>query len=230
MRLAFGSSSRLCPIHRKFRIVVVVEKVDAYTRLAPPLLNRFEKQVMERQHLLKEQQLQLVARLKDFAALFTERTAPSAQAVSAVKDQDGKAVKSPVSVSKSVMAPADAQSLAKKTALKSQQRSNLKGLRAAFCGYHSDVVSSLAQSMPEDGFADFESRFQEAARRLLYIATPEALCRMLGNKRQTLLLEEHRVDVLEVYFKQQLHRCVLGIALVKHSCSVPSLAAISRRS
>ena len=29
-------------------VVVVVEKHDAYTKLAPPLLNRFEKQVMDR--------------------------------------------------------------------------------------------------------------------------------------------------------------------------------------
>ena len=45
VRLAFGTHSRLCPIHKSFRVVVVVEKVEAYTRLAPPLLNRFEKQV-----------------------------------------------------------------------------------------------------------------------------------------------------------------------------------------
>jgi E3 ubiquitin-protein ligase RNF213 len=45
VRLAFGTNSRLCPIHRRFRVIVVVEKTEAYTRLAPPLLNRFEKQV-----------------------------------------------------------------------------------------------------------------------------------------------------------------------------------------
>ena len=52
VRLAFGSQSKLCPIRADFRVVVVVEKLDAYTRLAPPLLNRFEKQVVERRHLL----------------------------------------------------------------------------------------------------------------------------------------------------------------------------------
>jgi hypothetical protein len=41
VRLALGTSSRLCPVHLDFRIVVVVEKLEAYTRLAPPLLNRF---------------------------------------------------------------------------------------------------------------------------------------------------------------------------------------------
>jgi hypothetical protein len=45
VRLAFGTYTRLCPIHKSFRVVVIVETVDAYTRLAPPLLNRFEKQV-----------------------------------------------------------------------------------------------------------------------------------------------------------------------------------------
>lgn len=45
VRLAFGTHSRLCPIDPSFRVIVVVEATDAYTKLAPPLLNRFEKQV-----------------------------------------------------------------------------------------------------------------------------------------------------------------------------------------
>jgi hypothetical protein len=45
VRLAFGTSNRLCEIHPTFRVMVVTEKIDAYNRLAPPLLNRFEKQV-----------------------------------------------------------------------------------------------------------------------------------------------------------------------------------------
>lgn len=32
---------------------MVVVQVEAYTRLAPPLLNRFEKQVFERKDLLR---------------------------------------------------------------------------------------------------------------------------------------------------------------------------------
>eukprot|EP00463_Aulacantha_scolymantha_P006737 TRINITY_DN913_c0_g1_i1.p1 TRINITY_DN913_c0_g1~~TRINITY_DN913_c0_g1_i1.p1 ORF type:complete len:112 (+),score=18.19 TRINITY_DN913_c0_g1_i1:154-489(+) len=63
VRLAFGSSSRLCPVHSDFRMVVIVEKLEAYTRLAPPLLNRFEKQVFERQHLLTTTQQQLLQTL-----------------------------------------------------------------------------------------------------------------------------------------------------------------------
>merc|ERR1719247_2742055 len=52
VRLAHGTHSKQCPIHVNFRVVVVVEIVDAYHHLAPPLLNRFEKQVLLREHLL----------------------------------------------------------------------------------------------------------------------------------------------------------------------------------
>lgn len=52
VRIAHGSSSKQCPIHRQFRVIVVVEKRDAWTRLAPPLLNRFEKQIFVRSQLL----------------------------------------------------------------------------------------------------------------------------------------------------------------------------------
>ncbi|MES1912642.1 MAG: hypothetical protein MHM6MM_004880, partial [Cercozoa sp. M6MM] len=69
VRVAFGHSSRLCPISEGFRVIVVVERTDAYTRLAPPLLNRFEKQVLDRRTLLRrdEAQKRLYARLVDFA-------------------------------------------------------------------------------------------------------------------------------------------------------------------
>lgn len=40
VRLAHGSHSRQCPIHEKFRIVVVVDVAEGEL-LPPPLLNRF---------------------------------------------------------------------------------------------------------------------------------------------------------------------------------------------
>lgn len=42
VRLALGTSSKLCPIHNEFRVVVIVECQEAYTKLAPPLLNRYD--------------------------------------------------------------------------------------------------------------------------------------------------------------------------------------------
>eukprot|EP01094_Clydonella_sp_ATCC50884_P029605 TRINITY_DN9326_c0_g1_i1.p1 TRINITY_DN9326_c0_g1~~TRINITY_DN9326_c0_g1_i1.p1 ORF type:complete len:2486 (-),score=415.42 TRINITY_DN9326_c0_g1_i1:106-7416(-) len=63
VRIALGTHSRLVPVHRAFRVIVVVEAIHAYTSLAPPLLNRFEKQVLMRPDLLSHQQRQLVDRL-----------------------------------------------------------------------------------------------------------------------------------------------------------------------
>uniref|UniRef100_A0A7R9YCP3 Uncharacterized protein n=1 Tax=Pinguiococcus pyrenoidosus TaxID=172671 RepID=A0A7R9YCP3_9STRA len=45
LRLAVGAHSQLCPCHDDFKVVVIVEREDAYERLDLPLLNRFEKQV-----------------------------------------------------------------------------------------------------------------------------------------------------------------------------------------
>ena len=70
VRLAFGTSNRLCEIHPSFRAIVITEKIDAYNRLAPPLLNRFEKQVMERRDLLSEPQRAVLKLLVEFVNVF----------------------------------------------------------------------------------------------------------------------------------------------------------------
>ncbi|KNC55646.1 uncharacterized protein AMSG_01915 [Thecamonas trahens ATCC 50062] len=80
VRLAFGTHSRLCPIDPTFRIVVVVDKHEAYTRLAPPLLNRFEKQVMERGSMLSSSASRTVDRLTDFVTAFAGPSQADAQA------------------------------------------------------------------------------------------------------------------------------------------------------
>jgi len=163
VRLAFGTHTRQCRIHPSFRIVVIVEKNDAYTRLAPPLLNRFEKQVMERKNLLTEAQNLLVLRLQSFCRLF-------------VSGSKGKS--------------------------SDDKKAEVTSLRLAFCGYHGDVLSSLVQSLPLN-VTDSESLFQEAVNKLLWIATPEAVCRMVPiNER---MIAEHRVDPQTTYFKNQHH-------------------------
>lgn len=190
VRLAFGTHSRLCPIHRNFRIVVVVEKNDAYTRLAPPLLNRFEKQVMERQHLLSDSQLSLVARLRSFAEAFAARS---------TSDKLDKAVK--------ITTGTDDQD-----ARKAARQAGMKSLRSAFCGYHGDIMSSLVQSLPREdaSLTDNEARYQELLRRLLWLATPESVCRLMGSARMRAIQEEYKVDVPEVYFQQQHHGDLAG--------------------
>lgn len=66
VRIAHGSMSKQCPIHKLFRIIVVVEEYDAYHRLAPPLLNRFEKQVFNRGHLMTNADTALRAKVNQF--------------------------------------------------------------------------------------------------------------------------------------------------------------------
>jgi len=66
VRIAHGSMSKQCPIHKLFRIIVVVEEHDAYFNLAPPLLNRFEKQVFHRRDLMTKADQALLARVAQF--------------------------------------------------------------------------------------------------------------------------------------------------------------------
>ena len=42
------------PLHTRFRVIVVVSTMHAYTKLAPPLLNRFEKQCFYRGLLMDD--------------------------------------------------------------------------------------------------------------------------------------------------------------------------------
>ena len=189
VRLAFGTHSRLCPIHPAFRVVVIVEKLDAYTKLAPPLLNRFEKQVMERQHMLTPARKRVVDQLTDFVRGFVTDVVVSDM------EADGSGHKS----------------------VGEAKAANLIMLRTAFCGYHSDILSSLALSVATE--ADFEAAvengtinklFQEAVSRLLWVAAPEATCKVLGSSRGRYLAEEFRVDAGELYFKDQYHNDLPG--------------------
>lgn len=176
VRLAFGTHSRLCPIDPSFRVIVIVEKTDAYTKLAPPLLNRFEKQVLERPDMMNAAHTALAARLKSFVNAF----AGSGSAAS-------------VSRSK---------------------------ITHALCGYHSDLISSLALSIVTEVDAgcgwygeytagqplNWDRIYQEAVARLLWVATPEIACTLMQNQtKQRKVLEDNRVDVVEIYFSKQSH-------------------------
>lgn len=49
--ISLGTYSRICSVHKNFRVIVIVDQDDAYTRLPKPLLNRFEKQTLHREDL-----------------------------------------------------------------------------------------------------------------------------------------------------------------------------------
>jgi hypothetical protein len=182
VRLAFGTNTRQCPIHPSFRIICIVEKQEAYTKLAPPLLNRFEKQVFERKDVLREKHSQMMQHLESFARAFATGS------------------------------------------LSRHSDVNLVSIRAAFCGYHTDLISSLLLATESQYFSlkhenahdktekdacdnlngdtvvevNSEDIFESSGddnkeliamciSRLLWIATPEASCRLVASRKGNII-------------------------------------------
>ncbi len=85
----------------------------------------------------------------------------------------------------------------------------LAELQHLFCGYHADSLSSLAQTVipPQEQLlpGQMDVCFAEAVQRLLWVATPEAVCRSLKPSRIKNLVEDFGVDSGKVYFKDQVH-------------------------
>ena len=205
VRLAFGSYTRLCPLHRNFRVIVVVEKEEAYTKLAPPLLNRFEKQVFERSDVLVDSQKKLLNKLKRFAVAFAQY------------GSKGNGNDSGNEFSKSFGA----------IHRENDASCSLATLRAAFCGYHSDILSSLILTVQsdfdqrltehksenivennslDDGALD-DIMFKECVKRLLWIATPEVTCALMLQERAIAdLCSSFQIDdPATEYFQRQCH-------------------------
>ena len=76
-RLAIGSRSRPCEVRPDFRCVVIVDSVQAWTKLPAPLLNRFEKMCVSVADLLepefREYEEELWRLCRDFANAATVR-------------------------------------------------------------------------------------------------------------------------------------------------------------
>jgi hypothetical protein len=172
VRLAFGSHSRLCPIARGFRVVVIVEKADAYTRLAPPLLNRFEKQVLEWRDLIPDRLRPVERALKDFLAV-----------LSGVELADAGA------------------------GLHRRVR------ETTISGFHAETVSSLLLSLgstspehsTEDEDVDLQDLISEGLCQLIWLCSPEAICRALKGPAREYLAKQHSIDLRAAYFSEQEH-------------------------
>merc|ERR1719174_2630232 len=74
VRIAHGSKSNLREVHVNFRVIVITEISDAYFRLAPPLLNRFEKQIFLRKDLMKQEDEVLLKKVTKFWDALIETT------------------------------------------------------------------------------------------------------------------------------------------------------------
>eukprot|EP01080_Neovahlkampfia_damariscottae_P004913 gene4913-8502_t len=73
VKLAVGTYSKTCVVHQKFRIILIVDKQNAYSRLTPPLLNRFEKQLLLRKDILNSSQILLEKRIIKWVNHFSEK-------------------------------------------------------------------------------------------------------------------------------------------------------------
>jgi hypothetical protein len=69
LRLALGPRSQLCPVSEGFKLIVIVDQQQAYDTLDLPLLNRFEKQVLNPEDLLGEQEKLIVSQLSEWSDL-----------------------------------------------------------------------------------------------------------------------------------------------------------------
>ena len=188
VRLAFGTHSRLCPIDPRFRVIVVVEKEDAYTRLAPPLLNRFEKQVMERAGMMDARQQQFLNRLLSFAKVFSARSVT------------GDAAWGTTTTMRDL-----------KVAICGYHEDMLCSLVLSLI--HEANTKHATAGTGGAAVIDWDGLYQEAVRRLLLVSTPEAVCRILQNRTQhRALLTDHQVDAPAVYFEQQRHSNLYAFA------------------
>jgi MoxR-like ATPase len=258
VRLAFGTHSRLCPIAENFRVVVVVEKAEAYTTMAPPLLNRFEKQVFERKNILSSFHLRLKEHLESFAYAIaragiaaptketttTDRPAddeqtirqPSFKATAQWDAAGGGGIRTGAMTAQEEGDFGKASGLGETTTIASQWPGS-RAMRRAFCGYHPDLLSSLALAVkpPEVEVQEGRSRQGDgendvdkgthldrtvlsrsvskevsqlkglAMRKLLWIATPEAVCRLMSPGPRGMMLSEFAIDPAEEYFGRQCH-------------------------
>lgn len=233
VRIAFGSHSRLCPIHAAFRIICIVDKHDAYTKLAPPLLNRFEKQVLERTHLLGPAHERLLTRLRGFVQAMigcahTQNFCVNEPEISRrldffvrVRHFSSKCpcltfhfTSRPPNVAKYFLHSVDGAA------------ASLADTQHTFCGFHSDSLPSIAQavvgplsaassasSASATGAAQFDAWFAEAVERLLWVAMPQAVSRVIADtKRAQALKDEFKTDLYAAYFERQSHSNVVEFA------------------
>jgi hypothetical protein len=200
VRLAFGTYTRLCPIHRNFRVVVIVEKREAYTRLAPPLLNRFEKQVFERKDVLKKYHTPILRRLRDFMAMYCGHSESSGANVS-------------ISTLRSSFCGYHTDFL---SSLILAAEHSIMIQRETLVGSGEGKLKGSAFNEIRVGDSDYQNAlFAESVKRLLWVSPPEAVCRMYtlnGGRLHSQITREFGLDVMNTYFVRQRHSSLSSFA------------------
>ena len=185
VRIAHGSKAKQCPMHRRFRVIVVTEIHDAYFRLAPPLLNRFEKQIFLRKDLMTQEAEVLLTRVSDFWRQLCECMGQG-------RGEAGEG-------------EADLDALAEAPAREAAVAPRLRPV----AGYHRELLRSLVftlrrRAAGREARASVEEQLGKAKRLLTWVLTPEAVClavARLGPRTRDGL----GFDLVSEFFERQRH-------------------------
>jgi len=207
VRIAHGSKAKQCPINRLFRVIVITEINDAYFRLAPPLLNRFEKQIFLRKDLMERADEALLNRLYKFWGSLTE----------CLRDpKDRSAMGASSGAASSSAAPA-------LVAGASEEDTEDKGVltHKPIAGFHNELLSSLVFMLRRrsDNTMSMDQLFDEAKRLLTLVLTPEAACITAASLDAQGMHSKFGFNLVEEYFENQRHSDLPSFAelLVKDS-------------
>ena len=178
VRIAHGSKAKQCPIHKLFRVIVVTELSDAYFRLAPPLLNRFEKQIFLRKDLMTKADEALLARVNKFWHTLNELM----NAGKTVQDED-----------------------ALEEAQRPRTMLNTASHRP-IAGYHPELLSSLVFTLRKRHVdRSLDELVEMAKRALTWVLTPEAVCITAATLQPNEMHMKFGFDIVSEYFEKQRH-------------------------
>ncbi|MDC0366871.1 ATP-binding protein [bacterium] len=230
-RLAFGNTYALCPLHPNFRVVVIVTQDAAYTELAAPLLNRFEKQVVSRHQLLaSDSQHDRIVGIVTRLWTFVEALVDGPETIDAMFEAEVERVTRPGGQEgegeggggKGEGGESDGplDELVTDAAKEVEQRRQHKALvgrtQLAINGFHNDSLLSLVQTIikldfEDDGDVDGKV-FRECACRLLSCCTPEVVSQWIPETEDVHTLRTQKrvkemidLDIVQTYFSEQQH-------------------------
>eukprot|EP00928_Gymnodinium_smaydae_P026162 TRINITY_DN20620_c1_g3_i2.p1 TRINITY_DN20620_c1_g3~~TRINITY_DN20620_c1_g3_i2.p1 ORF type:complete len:2734 (+),score=683.56 TRINITY_DN20620_c1_g3_i2:907-8202(+) len=194
VRIAHGSKAKQCPIHRLFRVIVITEIKEAYTKLAPPLLNRFEKQIFLRKDLMTRADEALLARLAKYWSQFLE-CVRDGESTDEFELPGGLAEREALAAAKESQTGAPNQS------------SNSGPACCPIPGYHPELLSSLVFTLRKRHGTQlsYDDLFEEGRRMLTSVMAPEAICIAAMRLGENQMARKFNFDFVNEYFHKQQH-------------------------
>jgi len=182
-RLAFGANSELCEVDPGFRLIVIVDAQDVH-RLDPPLLNRFEKQILDRSLLMTAYHYRIRDRVLKFVKMFLQK-----------ESKEDLKHRNP-----------------SQSAVLRAERSAFVGYHSAILpSLILSIVPANDNANPNAEKAkSLEHYVRKAIERLLWISPPEAICRITKSVRRN-IMESFQIDLHSSYLQEQCHENMVDL-------------------